>query len=99
MEINDFYDLFLYSSFFIMVLLIVLPVGTLVTYKALALLIRDKKIKLEEDSIVAGISKNAFELVFIGLFSLGSSIWYLFFDGGGNLFRYPIEVLRFFSGG
>src|SRR5690554_3077996 len=99
MEINDFYDLLLYTSFFIMVLLIVLPIGSLVTYKALALLIRDKKIKLDEDSIVTDISKNAFELVFIGLFSLCSSIWYLFFDGGGNLFRYPREVLRFFSGG
>jgi multidrug efflux pump subunit AcrB len=34
-----------------------------------------------------------------GVFSVVFSVWYLFFAKGGNLFLYPSEVMRFFSGG
>ncbi|MFV1327003.1 hypothetical protein QMK91_29820, partial [Klebsiella pneumoniae] len=44
-------------------------------------------------------ARNRFEVCVAGVFSVAFSVWYLFFAKGGNLFLYPSEVMRFFSGG
>lgn len=99
MEINDWYDFLINTTWFMMILLIGAPLSVNYIYVAIYGLVKEKKTKYDKDTAIYQLAKNIYELLGMSVFLLSYSIWFLFIENGGNLFRYPREVLRFFSGG
>ncbi|MDX5050560.1 MULTISPECIES: hypothetical protein [Gammaproteobacteria] len=98
MEINNWLDFVLYTFMTLGGLLIAIPLGMRCLYVGLVALFKYKIVKFKKDSNVSVYANTSIELVLSGIFCIGASIWFLFFDKGGHLLHYPAEVMRFFSG-
>ncbi len=98
MEINNWFDFIIYTVYFFGVALIILPTGILFLWLTIRKLIKMKPPKYEERHYKYFSARNVFEVCLAGVFSVIFSVWYLFFAKGGNLFLYPTEVMKFFTG-
>ncbi|RZQ97135.1 hypothetical protein D8T25_19480 [Vibrio vulnificus] len=98
MEINNWLDFVLTTTFFFGVIFILIPQGVNYIYVGVVGVIKYKKYRYDKGTDIYRIGKNVFEIVGVGVFAIAFSIWFLFFDKGGHLFHYPAEVMRFFAG-
>jgi hypothetical protein len=98
LEINNWLDMVLYTFMTFGAVLVAVPLGIRCLCVGFVALFKHRVVKFEKESNVTVYAGTSIELVLLGLFCIGASIWYLFFDKGGHLFHYPAEVMRFFSG-
>jgi len=103
LEINNWFDLIIYSIFTIGVLLIGIPSSIYDIKKGINAWIRfGCCTKLPTSFIISnnletyGV-KSALGIILLGLFLGISSFWYLFIDKEGNLFYWLKELKEFFS--
>lgn len=97
MEINNWFDFILYTTFTIGTLFISLPSGIWALKKAIEGVIRFGWGKLPFGFIDGDWGKSPLELFFVGIFGIFFSIWYLLIDKGGHLFYCIKEVREFFG--
>jgi hypothetical protein len=88
----------LYTSMTFGSVLIAIPLGIRCLYVGFVALLKYRVVKFKEESNITVYAGTSIELVLLGFFCIGASIWFLFFDKGGHLFHYPAEVMRFFTG-
>ncbi len=99
MEINNWFDFIIYTNYFFGVVIVILPTGVIFLWLTLKNLVKMRTPRYEIKHYKYFSARNRFEVCVAGIFSVVFSIWYLFFAKGGNLFLYPSELIRFFSGG
>jgi len=97
LEINNWFDLIIYSSFTLASITIGIPMILYLWQRGIDGWIKfGCCTKLPNYFIDSGWGKTALELLFIGLFMTVGTIWYLFIDKGGHLFFWFNEVKEFF---
>ncbi|QPB86106.1 hypothetical protein CWC22_024225 [Pseudoalteromonas rubra] len=99
MEINNWFDLFIYTLFTLGIVVLVLPAGIYYIRLSYIAFARYGFGKLPKGSPASGIAGSALGILFLGVFAILVSLWYLFLDKGGNLFYFYSEVVEFFQGG
>ncbi|EMY5614879.1 hypothetical protein KPO69_000097 [Providencia stuartii] len=99
MEINNWFDFIIYTIYFFGVVIVILPTWVIFLWLTLKNLVKMRAPRYEKKHYKYFSARNRFEVCVAGVFSVAFSVWYLFFAKGGNLFLYPSEVMRFFSGG
>lgn len=98
MEINSWFDFIIYTIYFLGVVVIILPVGVVFLWLTLKNLIKMRTPIYERKHFKYFFARNVIEVCIAGGFAVIFSVWYLFFAKGGNLFLYPAEVMKFFTG-
>lgn len=95
--INNFLDLFLFFAFTLAVIIVSIPMGVMGIVGGVKVFMRYGFKKIPEDIFIRHYGKNAIEIIFVGMFSMGFSLWYLFVDKGGQLFNLCTEMALFFD--
>lgn len=95
LEINNWVDFFLYSTFTLGVVTIGLPMGVLYTFAGMKYLRTYGFKKLPKNINAKKYGKSSIEALFVGFFMICSSVWYLFIDLDGNLYKCIEEVKKF----
>lgn len=86
MQINNWFDFAIFCIFTFAVILIGLPTSFYLLTKGAEGFKKYKFAKLPKNFLMApGLGNYSFEIIFYGLFMLAFSVWYLFFDKGGQL--------------
>lgn len=97
MQINDYLKFTTFSLFAFAVIFIGLPVSIYLLKKGLEGFIKYRFSKMPKKFlIVPGYGNYSIEVIFYGLFLLVFSIWFLFFDKGGQLINYVKQIRSFF---
>jgi hypothetical protein len=95
MKIESIFDFSLYTVFTIGVLFVLVPMGINFTVAG----VKSAKLyglgKFPEHVLVRRFGKSAIELLFVGIFALVFSVWYLFIDQGGHLRNYISEASQY----
>ena len=98
LQINNFFDFAIYSLFTLAVILIGLPFSIYLLKKGAEGFAKYKFTKLPRNFLIdSGLGNYSVEVIFYGLFIFSFSIWYLFFDKGGQLDNYINEVRSFLA--
>ena len=92
MQINNFFDLFIYTIFTLSVIFIGIPSSIYLLIKAIKGITLYGWGKFSNGFIDSDWGKSPLELIFIGLFGLAFSFWYLLIDKNGHLFLWIDEM-------
>lgn len=96
MQINSWLNLIIYIFFTLGVILIGIPVSLYLFKKGIEGFLKYGFNKLPENYLVApGLGTYSFEIFFYGLLVFSFSVWYLFFDKGGQLVNFLSKVKPF----
>lgn len=86
MQINNWFDFSIFFIFTLAVILVGLPVSFYLLIKGAQGFKKYKFLKLPKNFLMApGLGAYSVEIIFYGLLMLVISVWYLFFDKGGQL--------------
>ena len=85
MEINTWVDFFIYSTFTTCILFVGLPLGARLSFYSIKRLLVKGNKPYSRSTIAKQLGKSPIQTLFVGLFGVVVSIWYLFFDRGGAL--------------
>lgn len=97
MQINNWFDFVIFSLITLAVTFIGLPVSIYLLKKGAEGFAKYKFAKLPGDFLLApGLGNYSVEILFYGLFMFTFSIWYLFFDKGGQLSNLINQARSFF---
>ena len=97
MEINNWFDFALSTVFTLGVIFVLLPMGINFSFSAIKYIFKNGFRKFPESINTNAYGKYPLELLFVGVFSLSFSIWFLFIDQGGNLYMYYTEVTHYIT--
>lgn len=96
LQTNSRADIIIYSLFTLGVIIIGLPVSIYLLRKGIEGFLEYGLKKLPENYLIApGLGSYSVEIFFYGLLMISFSIWYLFFDKGGQFINLLNEI-RFF---
>ena len=95
MKIETLFDLSLYTVFTVGVIFVLVPMGINFTVAGVKYAKLYGLGKLPEGVLDRRFGKSAIELLFIGVFALVFSLWYLFIDQGGHLVNYISEASQY----
>ncbi|TMP39933.1 hypothetical protein CWB96_09260 [Pseudoalteromonas citrea] len=95
MEINTWIDFLIYVTFTLSVLFVGLPIGARLSYYSIKRLFVKGNSPYSRETVAKQFGKTPIETLFVGLFMLVVSIWYLFFDRGGALLTFYTKVASF----
>jgi hypothetical protein len=96
LEINNWFRFATFSLFTLAVILIGLPASIYLIKKGVEGFVKYKFAKLPDRFLIAfGLGNYSIEIIFYGLLLLACSIWYLFFDKGGQLGNFVNQVRSF----
>ena len=98
MEVNTWVDFLLYTSFTLGIILVGLPMGISYTFVSIRFLIKQDNTPYHKLVDTEFYGKSPYETLFVGLFMLSASIWYLFIDLGGHLILCFNNVSTYFAG-
>ena len=97
MQINNWFDFVIFSLVTLAVTLIGLPVSIYLLKKGAEGFVKYKFAKLPGNFLIApGLGNYSVEIIFYGLFIFAFSVWYLFFDKGGQLGNFINQARSFF---
>lgn len=86
MQVNNWFDFAIFGLFTLAVILIGMPLSFYFLAKGAEGFKKYKFAKLPRNFLAApGLGNYSVEITFYGLFMLAFSVWYLFFDKGGQL--------------
>lgn len=93
--INDFLD-FLSSTFLVLGGVFVgVPVGSYLIYSGIKVILGSGFHNMQKGFLYSDFGNSPVEVVLGGVLMLAGSLWYLFYDSGGNLFSYPDAVVGY----
>jgi hypothetical protein len=97
LQTNNWFDFLIFGLFTFSVILIGLPVSIYLFKKGLESFVKYKFARLPESFlIIPGFGNYSIEIFCYGLFMFSFSIWYLFFDKGGQLENFVKQAKHFF---
>jgi hypothetical protein len=100
MQINNWFDFVISTLFTFAVILIGLPASVYLIKKGIEGFVKYKFAKLPNDFLIAqGLGNYPIQVFLYGLFLVAFSVWFLFFDRGGQFSNYIIQVTSFFKKG
>ena len=99
MQINNWVDIAIYSFFTLSIIFIGFPISIYLLRKGAqgAIIFGFLKKLPNNYLIVSGLGTYPLEIIFYGLFIFIFSVWYLFFESGGNLVNLICEIKTFFT--
>ena len=97
LEINNWVDFITSTLFTLAVILIGIPMSIYFIKKGIEGFIKFGFEKFPKGFVDLDLGSSFFELLFIGLFIGGFSIWYLFIDKDGQLFNWLDGIKNFFN--
>jgi hypothetical protein len=95
LEINDWFDFFLYGCFTVAVAFVLVPFGVSMIYLGTRCFQRFGFGKLPAGVLPAGLGNSARDLFIAGVLSLLLAWWYLFIDQGGHFLGFVLEARSF----
>lgn len=96
MQINNWFDFVIFSLVTLAVTLIGLPVSIYLFKKGIEGFVKYKFAKLPGNFLIApGLGNYSIEIIFYALFMFAFSVWYLFFDKGGQLGNFVNQTKLF----
>lgn len=96
LQINNWFDFVVFGLFTFAVTLIGLPISIYLLKKGIEAFAKYKFAKLPEKFLVAqGMGNYSVEIFFYGFFMFAFSVWYLFFDKGGQLNNFIYQAKTF----
>ncbi|ABE55722.1 hypothetical protein Sden_2442 [Shewanella denitrificans OS217] len=84
----------IYFTFTLLVLVAGLPMGLINTIGGINLLRKYGFKDVPKNMLGRAYGKKPIEILFVGVFILTGSFWYLFIDNGGNLFNFWSELMK-----
>ena len=96
MEIHNWFDLIIFTLFTLAVILIGIPMSIYLMKKGIEGFFKFGFDKFPKAFMDVDLGSSFLEVLSIGLFIGGFSIWYLFIDKDGQLFNWLNEIKRFF---
>lgn len=97
MQINSWIGFVVFSMFTLAVMLVGIPISLYLFIKGIKGFIKYRCSKLPDNYLIDhGFGTYSYQIILYGLFIFISSIWYLFFDKGGQLFNLISNTKFFF---